>query len=408
MTDSKNNIPRKSRNHNLAPIPGAEPVDYNPTRAIKDATSVTSVMGGDEIVCDATVVPFDSLEEGRSPGGNSSPRQRSYRNVILVTCALLVALIVTIPLAVLQLSSRSGSNVESPFEDGMSPARPTSMAPPKADQDEAEMIQRLVHSHLPNSTLRAVEEDPRSPQARAYEWIMKDPSVTDLPDWKMKQRFALATFYYAFRGQSWDSGPHSWLSFYKDECHWDAYYNACPPKDSHSGGDGRIRVVAPTRRFYLQGMIPLEFSSGFLPELQVLDFSFNSFKTLDDMIQYPLPSSLQEFACSDCDLAGSIPSKSFVAVDALQSINLSHNHLESTIPSELSLLTKLTNLELEDNQLEGNIPSELALLGNLTTLNLMNNPNLEPFIPREFCTTKSFRIDSLVTDWCQGEGCCHQ
>jgi hypothetical protein len=76
-------------------------------------------------------------------------------------------------------------------------------------------------SGLPAWTRAAIESDPSSPQARAYAWLRSPvhPRSTDLG--RLTQRFALATFYYATRGESswiyndnWlseTSGVHTWF-----------------------------------------------------------------------------------------------------------------------------------------------------------------------------------------------------
>lgn len=43
----------------------------------------------------------------------------------------------------------------------------------------------------------------------------------------------------------------------------------------------------------------------------------------------------------------------------LQGLDLSHNHLEGSLPSELSNCTELLNLDVGFNSLNGSIPSSL-------------------------------------------------
>jgi Leucine-rich repeat (LRR) protein len=51
----------------------------------------------------------------------------------------------------------------------------------------------------------------------------------------------------------------------------------------------------------------------------------------------------------------------------------SNNAFTGTVPSELGLLTALTELQLDNNAFTGTVPSELGLLTALTYLTLDNN-----------------------------------
>jgi hypothetical protein len=54
-----------------------------------------------------------------------------------------------------------------------------------------------LRSSLPNFSLDAITQDAESPQAQAFQWLMNDPSVQLYPEWRLLQRFALASLYYA-------------------------------------------------------------------------------------------------------------------------------------------------------------------------------------------------------------------
>lgn len=66
----------------------------------------------------------------------------------------------------------------------------------------------------------------------------------------------------------------------------------------------------------------------------------------------------------------------------VESLDLSENNLEGSLPTEISNLANLELLNLRHNQLEGNIPIHLRHLSNLITLNLQHN-NLAGTIPLE-------------------------
>jgi hypothetical protein len=80
-------------------------------------------------------------------------------------------------------------------------------------------------------------------------------------------------------------------------------------------------------------------------------------------------------------LWGAIPTMLSEFKSTLQAVDLSHNKLSSTIPSSLSLLSRLTTLDLSHNILQGAIPSSLGFLTALKVLRLNDNILVEDTIP---------------------------
>jgi hypothetical protein len=96
----------------------------------------------------------------------------------------------------------------------------------------------------------------------------------------------------------------------------------------------------------------------------------------------PTPTNVDDWANS-CDESSSSLAKQLPCVSQDEtSLDLCCNGLTGTIPSEVSLLTKLTYLDLCCNSLTGTIPSQLGLLTKLTDLSLWGN-NLIGMIPSE-------------------------
>jgi Leucine-rich repeat (LRR) protein len=58
---------------------------------------------------------------------------------------------------------------------------------------------------------------------------------------------------------------------------------------------------------------------------------------------------------------------------SLESLDVSRNLLEGTIPTSVGTLTKLSFLDLLENQVGGTLPSELGLLNQLEVLNIAYN-----------------------------------
>jgi hypothetical protein len=100
------------------------------------------------------------------------------------------------------------------------------LADPKGDSEEvvdsttAPTVARTAAPtyalELPTFTLEALMEDPGSPQALAYSWLLADPAFESYTKQRQLQRFALATFRYA-TGSNW-TVDSDWLSYDVNEC----------------------------------------------------------------------------------------------------------------------------------------------------------------------------------------------
>jgi hypothetical protein len=58
----------------------------------------------------------------------------------------------------------------------------------------------LLFDDLPGSTQKSLQNS-STPQWKAYNWLSNHQNITNLPEWRKKQLFALATFFYAFEGE---------------------------------------------------------------------------------------------------------------------------------------------------------------------------------------------------------------
>ena len=86
---------------------------------------------------------------------------------------------------------------------------------------------------LPNETLAVIDfpseqhqqqdlqisSSSPTPQTRAFQWLLEDPSLLQYPEGRIRQRFALATFFYATNGTYWNKRD-DWLSYDVHECDW--------------------------------------------------------------------------------------------------------------------------------------------------------------------------------------------
>ncbi|XXG89851.1 hypothetical protein AAC387_Pa12g1756 [Persea americana] len=83
--------------------------------------------------------------------------------------------------------------------------------------------------------------------------------------------------------------------------------------------------------------------------------------------------SIEEISLPGAGLQGGLNNFSFSSFPNLMILNLSHNSLVGTIPSQVAILSKLATLDLSVNQISGSIPQELGNLMNLNELDLSDN-----------------------------------
>jgi len=86
------------------------------------------------------------------------------------------------------------------------------------------------------------------------------------------------------------------------------------------------------------------------------------------------------------------------SMQVVKEINLSHNNLGGSIPSELALLNSLTHLRLDGNKLQGTVPSEIGSLTSLTKIRLDGN-FLTGYIPQSICALRNAgTLTSLISN----------
>ena len=119
----------------------------------------------------------------------------------------------------------------------------------------------------------------------------------------------------------------------------------------------------------LTGPVPPQLGS--LADLQVLSLSFNRLTgTVPTQFEFG-DLAIKHFAyvATQRAWAGHYHPRHWGALRRLQRLDLSHNQLTGTIPSQLGSLPSLEVLLLDRNRLTGPIPSEL---GNLTSLEVLS------------------------------------
>ncbi|CAB9523719.1 leucine rich repeat [Seminavis robusta] len=271
--------------------------------------------------------------------------------------------------------SESQSSLETPVN--ISDSQPSGME---------EMEQALL-TLFPEETVQAIKGDSESPQSQALQWLIADiDSQKQVPfNDQIKQRFALATLYFATSGASWTNNEF-WLDHNIHECDW---------------------FIKPD--FALKGKVS-QFLNGYLKEMfpptdppPTTCNAHGLFQNLwldENNLRGTLPeelfwlSSLETLSLGANSLRGSISSH-IGKLTSLQGLAISFLRNAGMIPTELALLTNLGSLGLNDNWHTGSIPTEIWQLTTLQTLGLSLNPDLKGTIPTEIGSLPKLRWMNL-------------
>lgn len=130
------------------------------------------------------------------------------------------------------------------------------------------MEENLI-GHLPPSTIQAMK-NPDSPQSMALRWFHGDPHYKTYHTARRRQRFALATLYFAANPlfeHNWKDSGH-WLSYDLSECNWDRSIKMCQSKE-----DGVVTHLSLANN-HLQGELPMA-ELAFLTSLQEVTLQGN-------------------------------------------------------------------------------------------------------------------------------------
>ena len=230
---------------------------------------------------------------------------------------------------------------------------------------------------FPDYTIRAILQDRDSPQSLAYRFLHAE-QAQNLSDWRILQRFALATLWHATGGPTWkaksDWSKTNWLDPGAHECSWFTYH--ARPCDA----DGQYLHLS-LRYHNLTGQLPLELY--LLTTLENVDFSRNPFVSNTIPTDIANLTKLESFIMADTHLYGTIPTEIGELHTSLDFLDLSNNMLSGSICSDIGRLTNINLLlSLQHNNLHGSIPSELGNHYLLKYLNLRGN-QLSGWLPSE-------------------------
>ena len=294
----------------------------------------------------------------------------------------------------------------------------------------------LISSNSPDGG--AALQDRNSPQYAALEWLRR-PINEGFSDERLLQRYALAVLFYATGG---DTGKWTttslWLSG-SSECQWYSTSESTVICTGGAGGSDNLYLELDLRQNGLDGSLPAEIGmlttlqrmrlqqntlSGSLPstladlnQLEYLDLSSNRFTeeeppTNKDNIfnaagggvlfsRIGDMGSLTHLSLFENLIQSTIPSEIGLLSDKLRNLDLGSNAIFGTIPQEVGLLTNLVGLSVFDNMLSGSLPEGLSDLQNLEMLYIDSN-DLGPPIPLGIC-----QLTTLREFWsdCEETGC---
>jgi hypothetical protein len=290
----------------------------------------------------------------------------------------------------------------------ISPSAPPSFAPSRPDTPR-------FRSSLPGFTQQALLNT-TSPQWMAFEWVTGNDKRHNIS--RMKQRFSLATLFYATAGETNWKNRSGWLRATTHECKWYGCY--CPDNRTITAiglQSNKLRGSLPEEVYLLDSLefIQLELNreligkltsnigtlrtlkllkmhgtnlSGRLPTELGLLTNLSGISLSATYVTGSIPTEignlhqLRSFDLGYARLRGSIPTE-LGGLSLLQTLDLSENRLSSTVPAELRNLSYLEDLNLSDNNLTGTLPSELSSLSALRTLSFTSNA-LRGSIPPEY------------------------
>ena len=300
---------------------------------------------------------------------------------------------------------------------------------------------------LPSACIEKIIRDSESPQGLAYRWMVNDPNIHQYvgEEWRILQRFALATIYYALDGPNWYL-QNGWMDYDTNECDW-----------SFKGGYGlpamemRGLVVPQLVSMIVGGAVtgePFDWSEfvyvadrptwppapicnpnnemkllkihknnvkGEIPDeiallktLALMDISYN------EGLIGTLPTTLGKMKqmkyimMEETGITGSIPSE-IGEMSCMRVLSTSGTRFSkgTTIPTEIANMKELTALLIGFSGVEGTIPSEMGTMaGNLTILDLSSRSYDEDTIvgtiPSEIGLLKDLHVFSCGS--CNVEG----
>jgi guanyl-specific ribonuclease Sa len=187
---------------------------------------------------------FDRIQKARKSGnalpaaseqGNSTKNRCNWVAFLAVLVVVLVAVSVTLGVLFgLDAKSNSSAAVSFTPHSSLSPSlAPTTSARPTISAAPSSSVVNEFLSGLPPYSKKLASTNASSPQAKALDWLQKDPLYNEYQNvYRLNQRYAMAVFYYSTNGDSWKNNS-GWLSN-ASECEWYREYHVEGTEDDNS------------------------------------------------------------------------------------------------------------------------------------------------------------------------------
>ncbi|CAB9520253.1 Leucine Rich Repeat [Seminavis robusta] len=314
----------------------------------------------------------------------------------MVVAMGLLVLVIVIPVVLLRKDTNTTTTNQSLSmdEDQSTPSNPTVSTTTTPSPNNRTQLEQQMRSLLPPETVERINIGNTTPQGQAFQWLVQEPLPSyandtttlpyDYPDWRLVQRFALATLYSATNGPNWfnndfwldqhhpepdDSNSNSSNSttvrHKSSECHWFSRYSfniwpydqpqqesACDDDDNH------VYTKLSLHENNLQGELP--------PEIYLLTSLTSLSLYANPRLQGTISTwigqltNLQRWYMAGLNgLSGTLPSE-IGKLTNIQDISLIHNRLTGTIPTHIGRLVNLTNFFGDGNHLTGTLPLEIG------------------------------------------------
>jgi hypothetical protein len=351
------------------------------------------------------------LPDERPPGdasatGSHQSKLVLYRNPLFLV-SLAVCLVVAAVATGIELSQRDSSSpspkppeesIPSPSTFDSTPSYAPSFSPTTFD------IERFIAPFLPENKSAQYQANYKA----AIAWLNADPQISLYTAYRLRQRYALAIFFYQTSLFPWMRSD-GWLTN-SSECTWytsSPNTTVCTEDETYAilnlfrnGLDGAL----PTDIVLLTGLQSIQMADnkirgtippvlGNLSNLEVIDLGNNllsggipaSLFEIPHMpkSKTPHPFQRRRFARGRREAPSNESQEFRIKASPLRRLELGINMLSGSIPTEIGMAANLEFLSFKKNSLTGKIPTEIGALRQLQWFDISNNQQISGPVPTE-------------------------
>ena len=267
-------------------------------------------------------------------------------------------------------------------QEPVATVNPEISGPTSSPSQISTTLEQFYLSLLPADTVSVILDAPNSSQALAFEWLMEDlDGALDLTHDRIKQRFALATLFFATAGEMWVA-KENWLNHSVDECTWEIKPDFGEKAILSAGFTGFLAEMHPSTE-------PAPTPCNENGMIQHLWLDQNNLQGTLPLEIYML-TWLKTISLGGNNLPGTISSH-IGQLTLLEGWASRHAMFKGKIPTEIGLLSNLRSLVLFNNDFAGPVPTQIWNLTNLETIAWAQNANLKGTLPSELGAISKLR-----------------